>query len=152
MSSKETVVTGWTEGRYNSFITSVLRGGMRRWPPKWQALKEAYVDTRVGKSGRKAKHYKCAGCKLAFPSTLVQVDHCDPVVDPVVGFVSWDEYIARLYCRVSNLQVLCKPCHTKKTKKEKTLSLKASSKTSPSTPKVASTARSSRKKSTKKQN
>jgi len=27
----------WTEGRYRSFITSTLRGGMRRWPPKWVA-------------------------------------------------------------------------------------------------------------------
>lgn len=112
-------IDGWTEGRYNSFITSTLRAGMRRWPPKWQALKESYVDTRIGKSGRKAKHYKCAGCLNSFPASLVEIDHVIPVVDPKRGFRNWDEYIDRLFCSVDNLQVLCKPCHKMKTSSEK---------------------------------
>lgn len=110
----------WTEGRLRSFITSTLRGGMRRYPPKWQALKAAFVGKKINpKTNRVSMHYKCNGCKKDFPSKEVEVDHIKPVVDPVKGFVSWDEFISRLYCKVSNLQVLCKTCHKKKTDKEK---------------------------------
>ena len=49
----------------------------------------------------------------------VQVDHVAPVVDPKRGFKGWDEYISRLYCESDNLQVLCIPCHKKKTEKER---------------------------------
>ena len=112
-------VEGWTEGRFNAFITSTLRGGMRRFPNKWIALKGAYTGKRKGKSGREAAHYKCAACADEFTSTNVEVDHIRPVVDPVRGFSSWDEYVQRLFCPVDNLQVLCKPCHKLKSKEEK---------------------------------
>jgi 5-methylcytosine-specific restriction endonuclease McrA len=108
----------WTEGRYRSFITSTLRGGMRRWPPKWEALKEAALGRKVNKKTNKlAMHYKCAACEGEFTSTNVEVDHIEPVVAST-GFESWDVYIDRLFCEKENLQVLCKPCHKAKTKEE----------------------------------
>lgn len=114
-SSKE-----WTSGRLKSFITTTLRSGMRRYPPKYEALKLAYTETKVNpKSGRSAKHFMCNGCKVDFPSKDVQVDHVDPVVDPKVGFVNWDTFIKRLFCPVENLQVLCTVCHKAKTKEER---------------------------------
>ena len=114
--------TGWTEGRLRSFITSTIRGGFRRYPPKFQVLKEALWGKKVNpKSGREAAHYTCASCTLEFPAKEVQVDHIAPVVDPVVGFVSWDLFIERLFCSKENLQVLCKECHAVKTKEEKEL-------------------------------
>ena len=110
----------WTEGRYRSFITSTLRGGMRRWPPKWVALKEAFVGKKINKkTGKQAMHYKCASCKKHHVAKDVQVDHIHPVVDPATGFVSWDVYIDRLFCEGENLQVLCSTCHKKKTAGEK---------------------------------
>jgi len=110
----------WTEGRYRSFITSTLRGGMRRWPPKWVALKTAFVGKKINKkTGKQAMHYKCAACSKDYVSKDVQVDHVNPVVDPTTGFVSWDVYIDRLFCEGGNLQVLCSTCHKKKTAKEK---------------------------------
>jgi len=109
----------WTEGRYRSFITSTLRGGMRRWPPKWKALKEAEVGRKTNKkTGKLAMHYKCASCGEEFTSKDVEVDHKEPVVE-LTGFVSWDVYIDRLFCEKSNLQILCKSCHKVKTKEEK---------------------------------
>lgn len=110
----------WSEGRIKSFITSTLRGGLRRWPPKWETLKEAKVGKKINeKSGRLAEHYKCASCKKEYVSKDVEVDHIKPVVCPKKGFVSWDEFIKRLYCPKENLQCLCKKCHKEKTNQEK---------------------------------
>lgn len=112
--------TSWTEGRIKSFITSVLRAGSRKWPPKYNTLNSACVGQKINeKSGRLAKHYKCKKCKQDFPAKDVTVDHIKPVVGPE-GFVSWDLFIERLFCPEKNLQVLCKSCHSIKTKKETT--------------------------------
>jgi hypothetical protein len=49
----------WTEGRLKSFITSTLRGGFRRYPPKYESLKEAQVGKKINdKSQRLAMHYE----------------------------------------------------------------------------------------------
>lgn len=110
----------WTDARKHSFIVSVLRAGTRRWPPKYETLNEAKTTKKKNKlTNRVAQHYLCAKCKKDFPSTQVQVDHIDPVVDPAKGFQGWDTYIERLFCPKENFQVLCKPCHKKKTKEEK---------------------------------
>ena len=112
----------WTEGRKKSFITSILRGGFRKYPPKYVTLKDAFVGKKKNeKTGRIGSHYKCAKCKGVFPTKEVQIDHIKPVVDPKVGFIGWDIFIERLFCVSSNLQVLCLDCHTVKTIKEKML-------------------------------
>ena len=110
----------WTEGRRKSFITSVLRSGYRRWPPKYETLKEAQTGKKINEQTKRiAMHYKCATCSGEFPARSVQVDHIKPVVDATKGFESWDKFIERLYCNKDNLQVLCKSCHSKKTQIEK---------------------------------
>lgn len=110
----------WTEGRYRSFVTSAIRGAFRRWPPKFKVLKNAQTTKKINKSsGKMAMHYKCAVCKKQFTSTNVQVDHILPVVDPETGFVDWDTFIDRMFCEEENLQVVCKPCHLKKSKEER---------------------------------
>lgn len=113
-------VKGWTEGRFRSFVFSQIRAGMRRYPPKFQCLKEAKVGKKLNPaSGRQAEHYKCAGCSKDFPQKEVQVDHIKPVVDPRKGFIDWNTYIDRMYCKAENFQVLCKGCHKTKTLAEK---------------------------------
>ena len=110
----------WTDSRFRSFVTSALRAASRRWPPKFKALKEAFVGRKTNKkTGKLAMHYKCAKCKKHFVATDVQVDHIFPVVDPKTGFVSWDLFIDRIFCEIENLQVMCKPCHKVKTEEEK---------------------------------
>lgn len=110
----------WTDGRKKAFITSVLRSGSRRWPPKYETLNEAKTEKKVNENtGRLAQHFKCAKCKKDFPQKMVEVDHIKPVVSPAKGFTTWDDFIEALYCDKSNLQLLCKPCHLVKTKKEK---------------------------------
>ena len=61
---------------------------------------------------------KCCKCLESFKECEIQVDHIEPVVEPSVGFIDFDYYMLRLFCDVSNLQVLCKPCHKGKTKNE----------------------------------
>lgn len=110
----------WTDARFRSFVTSALRAASRRWPPKFKALKEAFVGRKTNKkTGKLAMHYKCATCKKHFVAADVQVDHVLPVVDPKVGFIGWDSFIDRIFCEIENLQVLCKPCHKVKTEEEK---------------------------------
>jgi len=108
--------TTWTEARYEGFITSILRSGSRRWGPKYTTLKDAYTTTKINKkSGRLAKHYKCAICSGEFTSTNVQVDH----IRPIGRNLDWNDFIERLFCEKDNLQVACLSCHKIKTKKEK---------------------------------
>jgi 5-methylcytosine-specific restriction endonuclease McrA len=111
----------WTSGRLKSFITSTLRGGFRRYPPKYEVLKEAFVDKRINlKSGRLSAHYICNYCSGVFPTKEVNVDHVIPIVSTSKGFTTWDDFISNLFCPKENLQVLCTECHTSKTKTENT--------------------------------
>lgn len=110
----------WTEARRKAFIISVLRSGSRRWPPKYQTLNAAKTEKKTNKStGRLAQHFLCNICEEDFPASQVQVDHIKPVVDPKKGFTTWDTFIKRLFCEADNLQVVCKPCHKIKSKKER---------------------------------
>jgi 5-methylcytosine-specific restriction endonuclease McrA len=123
------MTTFWTEGRLKAFITSALRGAFRKYPPKYETLKEASVGKKINtKTKRLAEHYVCNHCKQEFPSKEVNVDHISPCVDTKTGFVNWDVYINRMFCieyidnnlyiNKDNLQVLCTSCHDIKTKEE----------------------------------
>jgi len=113
-------VEDWTEGRFNSFIVSTLRAGVRRFPNKWKALEAAAHGVGLNEAtGRKAKLYFCNHCSKLFTAKHIQIDHITPVVDPVVGFTTWDDYISRLFCEIENLQALCIKCHKLKTAEEK---------------------------------
>lgn len=87
-----------------------LRKASYRWPPRYEAVKLA----RVGKGV-----YQCrGGCKKQLKTGEFKVDHINPVVNPRLGFTTWDEYIRRMFCKARGYQVLCKECHDEKTKKE----------------------------------
>lgn len=110
----------WTEARFASFIKSALRSASQRWPPKFSTLNAAKRGKRINStSGRLAEHYECAICNGQFPAKEIQVDHIHPVIDPSIGFISWDEVIRRMFCEADGYQVLCKMCHTEKTNAEK---------------------------------
>jgi 5-methylcytosine-specific restriction endonuclease McrA len=110
----------WSDAKFKGWIISLLRRGTMRWPPRNEVLKAAKTVKKVNpKSGRLAQHFECNGCKQDFPAKGVVVDHKKPVVDIKKGFIDFDTYINRMYCAAKNLQVLCKDCHTKKSKKER---------------------------------
>ncbi len=110
----------WTEARFKQFVISALRGAFRRWPPKFDVLKNAYTELKVNPlTKRLAKHYRCAECGGEFPLRGVQVDHVVPVVDPAKGFIDWTTFIERLYAEAKKLQVLCTACHKLKSAEER---------------------------------
>lgn len=94
---------------FRTWLITGLRRMHYRFRPRSEALKEARVFR-----GR----YACALCKQIVGRKEIQIDHIEPVVDTTQGFVSWDEYIPRMFCEKKGYQVLCKPCHKGKTKEE----------------------------------
>lgn len=108
----------WTESKYKSFIKSGLRTMSVRWPPRYQALADAFDHQGINPStGRLAKLYRCKSCNNLFPASGMEVNHKDPVI-PIDGFKSWDDVIQRLFCEKEGLEALCRDCHKKVTKEE----------------------------------
>src|SRR5690606_3299464 len=94
----------WTEAKFRSFI----RGNLRRTTQKWKPISDCLKEARVARG-----LYLCAGCKQEVPNTIkidgkrvknVHVDHINPIIDPAVGWVSYDELINRMFCEKENLQ------------------------------------------------
>ena len=80
---------------------------------------------RYNKDGSRAKvdavEHLCEICnqwKRSSKGSKVVVDHIDPVVDPIIGFVDLNTYFNRLWCSRSNLQKICGECHRIKTNAE----------------------------------
>lgn len=102
---------------YNLLISNIRRAFSRSELHR-QALNQALCKERGPRGG---KQYICNECEKCFGSRLVQVDHIKPVVplNMKAQDMSLDTYIRRLWCALSNLQVLCTECHKAKTKIEK---------------------------------
>lgn len=48
----------------------------------------------------------------------IYVDHIRPIIDPEVGWESWDSTIENMFCEADNLQLLCSKCHKIKSQEE----------------------------------
>jgi hypothetical protein len=108
----------WTEAKFNSFIKNQLRQATRKWAPLQDVITQA--RTRRG-------FYMCAGCNEEVPATIktgarrqknIYADHEPAVIDPEVGFTTWDECIERMFTELEGAQALCHACHSSKTKEE----------------------------------
>lgn len=127
--TKEKVINNgtWTSARFKSFIISQLRAATQRWGPKATCIKNARVRRGV---------YLCEGCNLEGPATLppaegnkrriknIVADHIDPIVDPAIGFTSYDDWIERCFVELEGYQALCHKCHTVKTAEEREIAKK----------------------------
>jgi hypothetical protein len=110
----------WTEAQYRNFVKNQLRSATRKWKP----IQDCKKNAKVGYG-----EYKCECCGEVVPPTIfdvdkgkrvtnIFVDHIDPVVDPAIGWVSWDSVVEGLFCEADNLQLLCGRCHKIKSQEE----------------------------------
>lgn len=102
--------------------TNVIRGAIRlafrRCDLHGQVMKNARFEVIEGsyKNGndKVRVYYRCADCKEGFKPDMVEVDH----IEEIGTFDGdWTKLVNRMWCDISNLQVLCKVCHKLKTKK-----------------------------------
>jgi 5-methylcytosine-specific restriction endonuclease McrA len=103
---------------------SQIFGAIRRLFSRSQLVKDVRLKAQCKKKGpRGGKTYKCASCHKCFPAKSTQVDHINEVVplNRAASDMSLDEWVDRLWCDSNNLQVLCKECHSAKTKSENVL-------------------------------
>lgn len=120
--------------RFQEKIKRALRKLSWSWKPYINAKNAAKVDKATFECASCAKYCYTGKSQKNFTSIknsykmkdvemvgTVYVDHIEPVEDPVKGWSSWDNYMERLYCPESNLQVLCKECHDAKTNEERKL-------------------------------
>lgn len=100
----------WTAARKRGFIVSALRRASGRWAPKGDAKAAARTSRNA---------YRCCSCHKIVTNTEIQIDHIIPVVDPVIGFKTWDDFIARLFVEVDGFRALCTDCHSQVTAKQR---------------------------------
>lgn len=115
-----------------SWVTSQMRRLSMRWPPRNRVLKASRreLPRKLKKDGTPHKRanyeYQCNKCKEWFRSSDTVLDHVIPVVKPAdITAKSEEEWIGKfvtsLLCYEDGFQVLCHPCHDKKTEKENIL-------------------------------
>lgn len=75
---------------------------------------EALRSARIGRGS-----YLCNKCRGLFGPKEVQVNHVVSVTPPAFDGKNWTEYVARLFCEVGGLRILCKPCHSEITKEQR---------------------------------
>lgn len=109
----------WTEAKFTDFVKNQIRGGTRKWAPIHDCFRRANIDRH---------NFKCDCCGETKPKTIINdkrkrvknyaIDHIKPVIDPAVGFTTWDSFIENSFCEEDNLQTLCSDCHRIKTNEE----------------------------------
>lgn len=107
---------------------AAIRGALRRVFSRSPVIREVMFKVRrevpkYNKDGSRAKknavQYQCNVCTTFVGSTYASVDHIIPVVSVSDGFVDYHTFISRLFCDISNLQVICDACHQIKTQTER---------------------------------
>ena len=131
----------WTRARFNSFIASALRKATMKWAPKTLCAKNAkekakkiimkagpkkYPEYFANNGNYKPGQFLCEECKTIQKVTIPRpewsnsnktkinncaVDHIRPIVDPAVGFTTWDSWIHNCFCEIENLACICAECH-----------------------------------------
>lgn len=97
----------------DKYLKSFLVNHLRRISYRWFARNTVMKAAKVARG-----KYTCNICQEVFARKNINLDHKIPVIDPIVGFVDWNTFISRLFVDESGWQVICKPCHDKKTQEE----------------------------------
>lgn len=100
--------------KVKSFVISGLRRLSYRWPGRYLALKA---------SNRGRNQYVCAMCPegTLHPRKAIQLDHIVPIVDPIIGWTNFDDFITRMFVEQDGFQSLCRTHHAEKTLHENSI-------------------------------
>jgi len=92
---------------------------MARSPIVREVREKAVHESKKGPRG--GKQYTCKKCKKTFAGNKIQVDHIRPAIplNKTIHDMSYDAIVAGIFCKKSNLQVLCIECHKIKSKEER---------------------------------
>jgi len=117
-----TLVT-FTHKKDLTAIRTGLRQAFIRSKYRAEFLKTKRIEIpKYKKNGERAKRphirYLCEPCDMLFKSDEINVDHIKKV-GSFVDIMDITIFFFRIWCDFSNLQILCKDCHTIKTKKER---------------------------------
>ena len=105
--------------KLKNFIINTLRRASFRWKPRGEAKKRYKVQVGEYKTGRAKYGYSCGKCKGVFKSGEIKMDHIHPVVNPVTGFIGFDDFVVRMFCDENGFGALCSGCHDEKSGLEK---------------------------------
>jgi len=99
-----------TEAQFLAWVRSALRSKWLKWPPRSQSIERA---RRAYKGPNKLQKWEvqCAICEGWYKLKEIEVDHYPHDAGSILSFEDIGPFVNRLYCEVSNLRVLCKPCH-----------------------------------------
>ena len=98
-----------------TWVKRYIEGISYKWPPRSEALKAASRPSQLSDKRIKVER-QCAHCKNWFKTKDVQLDHIVPKGRYAKEtFFVWLE---RLLCNTTGFQVLCIPCHKKKSATE----------------------------------
>ena len=87
---------------------------------KRDRLERPYVKKDGTTSSKPRVWFKCTICDKEYKRNEVDIDHVEPV-GPTPGSqlappeLTWDMFIARMFCGPENLRIVCKPCHKEHT-------------------------------------
>lgn len=104
----------WSHAAFIGFFRSALRKASQRWDP---LVSEVFkLARRPSQSTNKQLkwEYQCSECLGWYPRKEVNADHIIPcgkftVLDDLPG------YVARMFCEVEGIRVLCIKCHQRRT-------------------------------------
>ena len=116
-----------TQNKFLNAAVSAMRVAFARYSPKvGELLEKSRVELpKYKKDGTLAKKpavwFRCALCTELVKQPNTEVDHIEPVVEigKTRSDYTLDEYIKRLDCDPSNLQLICKLCHKHKSGEER---------------------------------
>lgn len=103
---------------------NLLKGAIRRVFSRSELRKKvidaAKVEHSDPKRPRVSKWSRCAVCEQIEAQYRMSVDHIDPIipVDTALERMTWNTVIDRTWCEENNLQAICPPCHTQKSRLE----------------------------------
>lgn len=110
-----------------SWVVQQLRRVSMKWPPRNEVKKknrrEYYKIRKDGSRFAKPNfEYQCKSCEDWFPDKDTVMDHIVPVIDIKQDTVEeidfYGIFVTGLFCEKDNFQVLCNPCHDKKSAAE----------------------------------